>query len=84
MTEEGHYVATATWSLVTEEKLEKLKKVDPLALVAALLPKEQKLIKDIEEAASPAEIGNQRWDLWDRIKTIAGDTWSGQKMLLVL
>ena len=60
-------------------KVRKAKKVDPLALAAALPPAEQKLITDIEETASPVEIGNKRWDFWDKIKTIAGETWKGTK-----
>ena len=64
-----------------------VQKVDPVALAAALPPPEQNVLANMEATAKPAELGDKRWslwNLWDGIKTVAGDTWKGAKDVIGL
>lgn len=64
-----------------------VQKVNPVALAAALQPPEQNVLANMEATAKPAELGDKRWslwNLWDGIKTVAGDTWKGAKDVIGL
>ena len=59
-----------------------VQKVNPVALAAALQPPEQNVLANMEATAKPAELGDNRWslwNLWNGLKTVVGDTWAGVK-----